>query len=158
MFERIARFSVRRRRLVLGATAVVGTRDPEEIRAQVHELTGGEGTHVVTDTISSTESMAGAHACVRAGGAIACLGMDHFMGKTPEVNWFDQFLRNITITGGLVPGARYIPELLDLVEQGKLEPSPMLTHRLPLSEAADGYAMMAERREGVIKVCVAPGT
>jgi threonine dehydrogenase-like Zn-dependent dehydrogenase len=142
----------------LGATAVVSTRVPEEIKAEVGELTGGEGAHAVMDTISSTESMAGAHACVRAGGAIACLGMDHFMGKTPEVNWFDQFLRNITITGGLVPGARYIPPLLELVEQGKLEPSPMLTHTLPMSEAASGYRMMAERQEGVIKVCVAPGT
>lgn len=140
----------------LGATEVILSRDNDEIKARVYELTNGEGAHVVVDSISSTESMATAHATVRAGGAIACLGMDHFMGKTPEVNWFDQFLRNITITGGLVPGKTYIPRLLELVESGAMDPSPMLTHRLPLAEGAEGYAMMAERRDGVVKIALAP--
>ncbi len=140
----------------LGATEVIPSRDNDEIKARVFELTNGEGAHVVVDSISSTESMATAHAAVRAGGSIACLGMDHFMGKTPEVNWFDQFLRNITITGGLVPGKAYIPRLLELVAAGKMDPSPMLTHRLPLADGAEGYKMMAERREGVVKVALAP--
>ncbi|MEW6582279.1 MAG: alcohol dehydrogenase catalytic domain-containing protein [Actinomycetota bacterium] len=141
----------------LGATATVTTRDADEIRDAVRERTGGEGVHAVMDSISSAHSMAAAHAAVRAGGAIACLGMDHFMGNAPEVNWYDQFLRNITITGGLVPGGKYIPRLLDLVRAGRLDPAPLLTHRLPMADAADGYRMMAERRPGVIKVCIAPG-
>jgi threonine dehydrogenase-like Zn-dependent dehydrogenase len=140
----------------LGATAIVSTRDSDEIRALVMELTGGEGAHAVIDSISGKESMASAHACVRAGGTISCLGMDHFMGKTPEVNWFDQFLRNITITGGLVPGSAYFARLLELTGSGKMDASPVLSHRLPLDEAAEGYRMMAERREGVIKVALAP--
>ena len=147
------RLAVARR---LGATHVVISREPEEIREQVMEATGGEGAHVVVDTISGIESMAAAHSCVRAGGTISCLGMDHFMGRTPTVNWFDQFLRNISITGGLVPGSRYLPELLDLVAAGRLEPSPVLTHRPPLDEAAEGYRLMADRVEGVVKVAVLP--
>jgi threonine dehydrogenase-like Zn-dependent dehydrogenase len=147
------RLAVARR---LGATHLVTSREPDEIRERVREATGGEGAHVVVDTISGTESMAAAHSCVRAGGTIACLGMDHFMGRTPTVNWFDQFLRNISITGGLVPGSRHLPELLDLVAAGRLEPSPVLTHRLPLAEAAEGYRLMADRVEGVVKVAVLP--
>jgi threonine dehydrogenase-like Zn-dependent dehydrogenase len=140
----------------LGATEVIASRDNDEIKERVHEMTDGQGAHVIVDSISSKESMTTAHAAVRAGGSIACLGMDHFMGKTPEVNWFDQFTRNITITGGLVPGKAYMPRLLALVEAGRLDPSPMLTHRLPLAEGADGYRMMAERREGVVKVALEP--
>ena len=140
----------------LGATEVIPSRDNDEIKSRVHELTAGQGAHVVVDSISSTESMATAHAAVRAGGTIACLGMDHFMGKTPEINWFDQFLRNITITGGLVPGKVYIPKLLELVESGRMDPSPIFTHRLPLAEGPEGYRMMAERREGVVKVVLEP--
>lgn len=140
----------------LGATEVITTRDNDEIRERIRELTEGQGAHVVVDSISSKESMATAHAAVRAGGTISCLGMDHFMGKTPEINWFDQFLRNITVTGGLVPGPAYFHQLLDLVKAGRLEPSPLLTHRLSLSEGAEGYAMMAERREGVVKVALKP--
>jgi threonine dehydrogenase-like Zn-dependent dehydrogenase len=140
----------------LGATLTVDSRDDEEIRQLVREHTNGEGAHIVIDSISSPASMATAHAAVRPGGTIACLGMDHFMGSAPAINWFDQFLRNISITGGLVPGPRYIPELLGLVEAGRLDPAPMLSHRLPLTEAADGYQKMATRAEGVTKVALTP--
>ncbi len=143
---------------VLGATLVVDSRDDEEIKEAVMEHTGGEGAHVVIDSISGPESMATAHACVRPGGTIACLGMDHFMGKMPSVNWYDQFVRNISVTGGLVPGKRYFPELLALAELGEIDPAPMLSHRLPLDEAAAGYQMMADRVEGVVKVALQPGT
>jgi threonine dehydrogenase-like Zn-dependent dehydrogenase len=142
----------------LGATLVLDSRDDDEIREAVMEHTGGQGGHVVIDSISGPESMATAHACVRPGGTIACLGMDHFMGKTPSVNWFDQFLRNISITGGLVPGNRYFPELLALAERGTIDPAPMLSHRLSLEQAADGYAMMADRLDGVVKVALRPGS
>ncbi len=141
----------------LGATLTVSSREDDEIKELVMQHTGGEGAHVVIDTISGTASMATAHACVRPGGTIACLGMDHFMGQTPAINWFDQFLRNISVTGGLVPGPRYIPELLALVEAGTLDPAPMLSHTLPLDEAAEGYRLMAERAEGVTKVALRPG-
>jgi alcohol dehydrogenase len=140
----------------LGATLTVDSRDDEEIKQLVMEHTGGEGAHVVIDSISSPGSMATAHATVRPGGTIACLGMDHFMGSTPTINWFDQFLRNISVTGGLVPGPRYIPELLELVQAGTLDPAPMLSHRLPLTEAAEGYRLMAARAEGVTKVALTP--
>lgn len=142
----------------LGATLTVDSRDDEEIKQLVMEHTGGEGAHVVVDTISGTASMTTAHACVRPGGTIACLGMDHFMGKTPAINWFDQFLRNISVTGGLVPGNHYFTELLGLVEAGTLDPAPLLSHTLPLDEAADGYRLMAERAEGVTKVALRPGS
>ena len=140
----------------LGATGVVTSRDTDEIKEQVLEMTNGEGAHVVVDSISGKSSMAAAHATVRAGGSIACLGMDHFMQNVPEVNWFDQFLRNITITGGLVPGPAYFPELLDAVKSGRLDPAPLLTTELPLEQAADGYRKMQAREEGVIKVCLVP--
>jgi alcohol dehydrogenase len=142
----------------LGATLTIDSRDDEEIRQLVMEHTDGEGAHVVVDSISGAASMTTAHATVRAGGTIACLGMDHFMGKTPAINWFDQFVRNISVTGGLVPGPRYIPELLALLEAGAIDPAPMLSHHLALADAAEGYRLMNERAEGVTKVALRPGS
>lgn len=142
----------------LGATHTLDSRDVEEIREAVREATGGQGAHAVVDTISGPASMETAHACVRPGGWIACLGMDHFMGKTPTVNWFDQFVRNVQITGGLVPGGAYLPELMGLLERGAIDPAPMISHTLALDEAPEGYRMMAERAPGVTKVAVRPGS
>lgn len=143
--------------LRLGATHTVTTRDPEEIRELVREATDGHGAHTVVDSVSNASSMEAAHAAVRAGGAIACLGMDHFMGQTPVVNWYDQFVRNITITGGLLPMGQYIHTLMDLAARGAIDPSPMLTTRLALDDAADGYRMMAERSRDVVKVALEIG-
>lgn len=140
----------------LGATATTASRDDEEIKELVREHTGGVLAHAVIDTISGTASMTTAHACVRPGGYIACLGMDHFKGSTPALNWFDQFVRNITVTGGLVPGKAYFNELLDLTERGILNPGPMISHQIPLEDAPDGYRLMAERAEGVTKVALRP--
>jgi threonine dehydrogenase-like Zn-dependent dehydrogenase len=141
----------------LGATLTVDSRDDAEIKELVREHTDGERAHAVIDTVSSASSMATAHACVRPGGTIACLGMDHFMGSTPVVNWYDQFVRNISITGGLVPGGRYFAELIALLDDGTIDPAPMISHQLPLERAAEGYRMMAERSPGVTKVALRPG-
>jgi len=143
--------------IALGASATIDSRDTEEIREKVMELTGGEGAHAVIDTISGTSSMEAAHACVRAGGTIATLGMDHFTGNVPTVNWIDQWLRNVTIAGGYVPGGHYLPKLLELAEQGRVQPSAMLSHHLPLDQAPEGYRLMHERAPGVIKVALRPG-
>jgi threonine dehydrogenase-like Zn-dependent dehydrogenase len=80
------------------------------------------------------------------------------MGRTPSIDWRDQYLRNISVTGGLVPGPRYLPELLALLEAGTIDPAPMLSHQLPLDEAAEGYRLMAERVPGVTKVALRPGS
>jgi len=138
----------------LGATATSEVRDAAEIAEFARNGTRGQGARVVVDSVSNTDSMQAAHGSVRPGGTISCLGMDHFMGKTPNVNWYDQFVRNITISGGLLPTGLYIPRLLELVAEGEVDPSPMLTNTLPLEDAAEGYRMMAERREGVVKVAV----
>lgn len=139
----------------LGATHIIETRDPEQIAEQVAEITGGQGVHTVVDTISGSDSMTTAYGCIRPAGTISCLGMDHFLGKVPEMNWYAQFLKNITVTGGLIPMGHYIPQLLEEVEAGRLDPSPVLTTRLPLADAADGYARMESREEGVVKVALA---
>jgi threonine dehydrogenase-like Zn-dependent dehydrogenase len=140
----------------LGATAVISSRERDEVVERVREITRGQGAPAVVASVSGAGPMALAHACVRAGGAIACIGLDQVVGEQSQIDWMDQFLRNITITGGLVPGRRYVPELLALVESGRIDPSPVLTTVLPLDRAAEGYRLMDERAEGVIKVALAP--
>ena len=71
----------------LGATATSDARDPAEIAEFARNGTRGQGARVVVDSVSNPESMQAAQGAVRPGGTIACLGMDHFMGKTPSVNW-----------------------------------------------------------------------
>jgi threonine dehydrogenase-like Zn-dependent dehydrogenase len=141
----------------LGATELINSREKDEIAARVLELTGGEGAHAVLQTISGEEPMAISQACARRCGVVSCVGMEQFVGKVPGIDWVDQWIRNITITGGLVPGPHYTAELAGLVADGRVDPSPIFTHTLPLERAPEGYRMMAERADGVIKVALTPG-
>jgi threonine dehydrogenase-like Zn-dependent dehydrogenase len=140
----------------LGAHVRLASRDAGEVAERVREETGGQGARVVIASVSGAGPMALAHACVRAGGVISSIGLDQAVGSPPEVDWMDQFLRNVTITGGLVPGRVNMPALIDLLAQGRIDPSPVVTHRLPLEQAADAYRLMDERADGVIKVTLAP--
>jgi threonine dehydrogenase-like Zn-dependent dehydrogenase len=140
----------------LGAHVLLASRDSDEVAERVRELTSGQGARVVITGVSGPEPMQMAQACVRAGGVISAIGLDQAVGRTPEVDWMDQFLRNVTITGGLVPGRLNVPALIELLAQGRIDPSPVFTHRLPLARAGEAYRLMADRAPGVIKVAVAP--
>jgi alcohol dehydrogenase len=48
--------------------------------------------------------------------------------------------------------ANQIPELIELIKEGKLNMKPLITHTIPLSQVAEGYDIFEERRDGAIKV------
>jgi threonine dehydrogenase-like Zn-dependent dehydrogenase len=52
---------------------------------------------------------------------------------------------------------RYLPRLLGYIQEGKIDPSFVITHRLPLTEAAQGYATFANQQNDCIKVVLKPG-
>ncbi|MDD4347358.1 MAG: alcohol dehydrogenase, partial [Desulfitobacteriaceae bacterium] len=67
------------------------------------------------------------------------------------------WIRNLTIKMGLLK-ANHIPELIDLIKEGKLNMKPLITHTIPLSQVAEGYDIFEERRDGAIKVVLKSDT
>jgi threonine dehydrogenase-like Zn-dependent dehydrogenase len=64
------------------------------------------------------------------------------------------FQKNIGLAGGMAPVRRYLPELLELVTSGRIDPGKVFDLSLPLDDVAEGYRAMDERR--AIKVQVNP--
>jgi alcohol dehydrogenase len=139
----------------LGATHVVDTADGADLAALLGDLTEGRGVEAAVDSISSPASMRLATESVQPGGTVSWVGMEVFLGA-PELPWDVCFLRNLTIRGGVAPVKRYLPELWPLLEDGRIDPSPVLTHDLTMDEAASGYATMARREPGSVKVAISP--
>jgi threonine dehydrogenase-like Zn-dependent dehydrogenase len=137
-----------------GATHVVNARreDPLEV---IRELTVGRGADAVVETISNNASLTRALTAVRDGGAVAVLGMSHFF-EAVDQPYSATFMRNISIHPGVCPSRAYIPQLLNVVAQGLVDPGLLFTHDLPLAEAARGYEVMNSREEGSIKVALTP--
>jgi threonine dehydrogenase-like Zn-dependent dehydrogenase len=64
------------------------------------------------------------------------------------------FGRNVNVRGGVAPVRTYLPDLLADVLAGAIDPSPIFTESIPLTEVAAGYAAMDARTQ--IKVLLRP--
>lgn len=133
-----------------GATDVVAERGDEGI-IRVKELTGGDGTHVVLEAVGLKSAIETAIAVVRDGGVISRVGAPQF-GEVPL--GFPEFMRNITLTGGVAPARAYIDELLPLVLDGTIEPGKVFDRTIGFDEVAAGYQAMADRE--ALKVLIRP--
>lgn len=132
-----------------GATDVVRTRGAEAA-AEVKEMTGG-GAHHVLEAVGNKSAIDTAVGAVRAGGAIGYVGVPH---DANEIDRPSLFFDNVTLAGGVAPARAYIPELLEDVLAGRLDPSPVLDMTVDLDSVPDGYAAMDGRR--AIKTMVRP--
>ena len=64
--------------------------------------------------------------------------------------------KNITLRSGIVNPQYYIPKLLPMIEQGRIDPTEIITHRMSLSEGARGYEIFDNHDEDVLKVVMTP--
>lgn len=132
-----------------GATHVVAERGDEGTEA-IMEITGGVGADAVLECVGTDQAMRTAFSIARPGSTVGFVGVPHGV----ELPVRRMFQRNIGLAGGLAPTRRYVPELLELVLAGRIEPGPVFDVTLPLDEVAEGYRAMDERR--AIKVLIEP--
>jgi threonine dehydrogenase-like Zn-dependent dehydrogenase len=89
-------------------------------------------------------------ATVRDGGSVGYVGVPHGV----ELPVRELFRRNVSVGGGVAPVRAYLPELLDDVLAGHLDPGPVFDLELPLDHVAEGYRAMHER--SAVKVLLRP--
>ncbi|MFK2826705.1 zinc-dependent alcohol dehydrogenase [Bacillus sp. B190/17] len=66
------------------------------------------------------------------------------------------FARNITIKMGQAPARHYMPHLYDKIKKGNIDPTKIITHIMPLEEAAKGYQLFNNKEDNCIKVVLKP--
>jgi len=132
-----------------GATDIVTERG-EEGAQRIRELTRGVGADAVLECVGTQESMLQAIGATRPGGYVSYVGVPHGV----QLSGQDLFYRHVYLHGGPAPVRRYLPRLIDLVEQRKIDPGKVFDLVLPLSEVAEGYRAMDERR--AIKTLLRP--
>lgn len=134
-----------------GAIDVVADRGDEGI-AQVRDLTGGDGTHVVLEAVGHRPAYDQAIGIVRAGGVISRVGVPQY--KDAPIGFPSLFGPNITLTGGPAPARAYIETLLPDVLAGRVDPGKVFDSEVALTDVAEGYRTMDDRT--ALKVSVRP--
>lgn len=124
-----------------GASDVVAERGEAAIEA-VLALTDGIGVDAALECVGTDGSMSTAIGITRAGGSVGYVGVPH--GVTLPVETL--FFRNIGVRGGPAPVRAYLPELLEAVLAGRIDPGRVFDFETELGSIADAYAAMDERR------------
>ncbi len=132
-----------------GATQIVSERGDAGV-ARINELTNGVDADSVLECVGTSESMMQAIHCTRPGGSIGYVGVPHGV----ELDGQQLFFSHVRLHGGPAPVRRYLPALIDLVLDRKIEPGKVFDLTLPLAQVAEGYRAMDERR--AIKALLRP--
>jgi len=132
-----------------GATDLVTERGDEGV-ARIKELTKGIGADAVLECVGTQESMMQAIRSTRPGGSVGYVGVPHGV----ELNGEELFFAHVRLHGGPAPVRRFLPELIDLVLSGKINPGKVFDLTLSLDQVAEGYRAMDERR--AIKTLLRP--
>ncbi|TDZ98505.1 zinc-dependent alcohol dehydrogenase family protein [Mycobacteroides salmoniphilum] len=132
-----------------GATDIVTERGDEGVEA-VRELTGGYGAHSVIEAVGTQEAMMQAIRATRPGGHVGYVGVGHDISLPGE----ELFFSGVHLHGGPAPVRRFLPELIDLIWQQRIDPGKVFDLQLPLEGAADAYRAMDQRN--AIKVLLTP--
>jgi threonine dehydrogenase-like Zn-dependent dehydrogenase len=132
-----------------GATDIVAERGDAGVAA-IKDLTDGLGAHSVVEAVGTQESMNQALHATRPGGHVGFVGVAHGVA----LDGMDLFWSLAHVHGGPAPVRRFLPELIDLIWNRRIDPGKVFDVTLPLDEAADAYRAMDQRE--AIKVLLRP--
>jgi threonine dehydrogenase-like Zn-dependent dehydrogenase len=135
--------------LEFGATDIVTERGDEGV-ARIKDLTNGLGAHSVIEAVGTQEAMMQSIRAARPGGHVGFVGVLHGV----EIDGWEYFFSHVHLHGGPAPVRNYLPELMDLIWNRKINPGKVFDLTLPLAQVAEGYKAMDERR--AIKALLIP--
>ena len=132
----------------LGAEAVA----PEDATDAVAAATGGLGADVVIEAAGSPGGLDASLRLARGRGVVSVVGA-HFEPDFPLDNGL-MFERELTVRFSIGDPTADGPQLLERIATGQLDPTPTITHRMPLTEAAEAYRLFDARE--ATKVVLTP--
>ena len=119
---------------------------------QVRDLTGGQGVERAVDCSANADARATAIRATRKWGRIALVGEGGTLTVNPSP---DMIHEQKTVYGSWVTSTWLMEELVERLVRWKLHPEEIVTHRFPLEQAGEAYALMASGKCGKVAVCPA---
>jgi threonine dehydrogenase-like Zn-dependent dehydrogenase len=149
----------------------------DSVMEQLRELTGGRGPDACIEAVGMEAHGTGpmyaydrvkqalhlhsdrgsalreAALAVRKAGTLSIVGVYGVIDKFPLGVLMN---KGITIRTAQQPGQRYMPRMLEHVQKGELDPSFLITHRMPLEEAPRGYQMFKDKEDNCLRAVFTP--
>jgi alcohol dehydrogenase len=134
----------------LGAHAVTA----DDANQTILDRTEGRGADVTIEAVGNENALTAAIMSARGGGTVSVIGAFGAPSFNFPIGY--AFAKDLSFKIGLANINAHIPELARLIEKGALDPRPLITHIMPLSDAAKGYEIFNAHKDNVIKVLLKP--
>lgn len=105
----------------------------------VFDVTNNQGADLVVEAVGAEPSLATAFTLPRVGGRVVLLGV--LLDEPFPVTAGEIFLRGLSVTAVIGNPFAYRPELMRLIRSGRLSPARIVSHTMPLEDAAEAYRM-----------------
>ena len=123
---------------------------PGECENYVHANSDHGGADVVLEVAGAKDTFQLAWMCARPNAVVTVVALYDEAQTLPLP---DMYGKNLTFKTGGVDGCD-CAEILSLIEQGKIDTTPLITHRYPLADIEEAYRVFENRLDGVIKIAV----
>ena len=137
----------------MGATATVCNLKQDPVEA-VRKILDGSLPDIVIECVGHADQQL--NLCIdlcRKGGQLLCFGVPPKL--VDGLRWRDLFFKNVTVHTSVGPDfGRDFPLAMRWIGEGRVDVSPIITHRFPLSQLQQAFEMFRDRRDGAIKVIV----
>jgi 2-desacetyl-2-hydroxyethyl bacteriochlorophyllide A dehydrogenase len=132
-----------------GATPVHLTE--EDPRGEVKKLTEGRGVDLAVEAVGHPEALDLAVRLARKAGTVSVTGV---YAERAEVHMGLIWIKALTLTSGHANVIKHLDRVLELLGEGKLDPTPLVTHHMKLDEAPDAYRVYDNRE--ALKIVLSP--
>lgn len=124
--------------------------EPENCQLFVSQQSNHGGADVVIEVAGSDDSFTLAWKCARPNAIVTVVAL---YDRPQVLPLPDMYGKNLTFKTGGVDGCD-CAEILNLIAEGKVDTTPLITHRFPLREIEEAYRIFENRQDGVIKVAI----
>jgi alcohol dehydrogenase len=127
-----------------------------DVVAEIMRLTDGRGVDVAIEALGTRQTFESALRVLRPGGTLSSLGVYSTDLRIP-VGPFAAGLADLKIVTTLCPGGKErMRRLMSVIESGRVDLKPLVTHRFKLEQIEAAYELFSHQRDGVLKVAITP--
>ncbi len=128
--------------------------DTEKASQTILDRTEGRGADVTIEAVGNDGALTSAIMAVRGGGTVSVIGV--FASQSFNFPMGYAFMRDLTFKIGLANINAHIPDLSRLIEKGTLDPRPLISHIMPLTDAPKAYEIFNAKKDNAMKVLLKP--
>jgi threonine dehydrogenase-like Zn-dependent dehydrogenase len=138
----------------MGAEVVLDYREVDVV-SEIKRLTGG-GVDVAIEALGTQSTFENALHVLRPGATLSSLGVYSGKIQVPYEAWAAGIGDHRIVTTLCPGGKERMRRLMEMIRHGRVDLTPLLTHRFSLDQIGDGYRLFGERLDGVLKIAIKP--